>query len=108
MKRPGMARQLSLKPRTHSACPRVYCGIAQEYNFTAQKPGGPLILRRGQSSRISTSRICSGGAEAMAGFVAPPVKLVQSTVPSGARPGKRDEFQNVPNSCFPAERGTRN
>ena len=42
------------------------------------------------------------------GSVAPPAKLVKHAMPSGARPGKSDEFQTVPRTRNPSLRGTRN
>jgi len=38
--------------------------------------------------------------------VAPPAKLVKQAMFSGARSGKREEFQTVPNTCNLSLRGT--
>src|SRR5579863_8369441 len=65
------------------------------------------ILSNGATS-LSTNEVNSSGESAAApGSVAPPTKLVNRTCPSGARPGNNEEFQTVPRTRNPADRGTK-
>ena len=47
-------------------------------------------------SACTMAAISSSGLSQNSGSVAPPTKLVIVNMPSGARPGKSDEFQTVP------------
>src|SRR5258708_34778478 len=88
-------------------CPRLYCGRARGQIVAFEKIGSFLMERTTETSRWTRLTSSSWFKFAAGESVVPPTKLVRSALPSGARPGKSDEFQTEPRTRSPAERGTR-
>src|SRR5256884_2738255 len=79
---------------SRSPCPRLYCGSARGQIVTFENMGLDWMESKGAISRWTMPESSSWFNLAAAASVAPPTKPERSECPSGARPGKSEEFRS--------------
>ena len=89
-----------------SACPKLYWGSARVYFHTWRSTGSPVIPRIFFVSASMVLASTSSGRVSSSPSSPALANVVNTTIPFGARPSKRDEFQIVQKLLKPSRRGT--